>query len=190
MALNLLKLAEEYKRLDKRRKLLKGKLPAAQEKRYNKLQRILAQRLNGESPSDRRKELRVPTAIRVRYPAEKTFVNNYIHNLSKGGVFVSTPKPLPLNTKLKLKLSFQDVEKEVEIEGKVVWENTQEQAHSDITRPGMGIKFTKLSDEAQTLVDDLIHDHITEHVRMEEKHEKEIENLALDGTEKNKNRKK
>ena len=187
MSGDLLKLAEEFKRLDRKKKAFKGKLPPAEKARHIQLQRILSEKLHGESPSERRKELRVPAAIRVRYHAEQTFVNNYIHNLSKGGIFVSTPKPLPLNSHLKLKLIFQDKDKEIEVEGKVVWENTQKQARQDITRPGMGVKFTKISDEAQAMIDDLIHDNITESAKERDELDKQID--CLTGIGKNKKKK-
>jgi len=167
MSESLIELVEEFKRLDHKRKLL-GKLPLPEAERLDNLRSILAQRLHGVSESDRRKELRIPTSMRVRYRTGESFVHNYISNLSSGGVFISTPKPLPLNTNIKLHLVFEDKHEEIEVEGKVVWENTQGGRFSDITKPGMGVKFQKVPEVARNIIDNLIHESLTEQAHAEE----------------------
>jgi len=169
MKKNLLELVEEFKRLERKRKLLGGKLPLSEEERLVYLKDYLAQHLHGETPrNERRKDLRVPVNIRVRYKSEETFVNNYIHNLSYGGVFITTPEPLPLDTKIKLNLIFEDKGVEVEVEGKVVWENTMGGRRSDITKPGMGIKFLKVDKQTQQIIDEMVHEKIEEHIRLKQ----------------------
>ena len=179
MADSLIELVDEFKRLDRKRKLL-GKLPLADAARFDHLRITLAQRLHGNGSSERRQELRIPTSLRVRYRTGETFIHNYIHNLSSGGVFISTPNPLPLDTKIKLHLVFEDEGKEVELEGKVVWENIQGSASHDITRPGMGVKFVKISEEARDIIDNLIHNAITEQAQAEEERKKKGEEKERD----------
>ncbi len=166
---NLIQLADEYRRLDRKRKIRGGKLSPQEEKRLAQLKDYLSQSLHESSPgTDRRGDLRVPVSMRVRYHTGNVFTNNYISNLSSGGVFISTPKPLPLDTKVKLQLIFEDRNIEIDIEGKVVWENTQGRTFGDITKPGMGIKFTKVGKEAQEVIDDLVHDLLDEQARIKQ----------------------
>lgn len=169
MKKNLLELVEEFRRLERKRKTLGGKLPLEEEERLVYLKEYLAQHVHGEAPGkERRKDPRVPVNMRVRYKSEEVFVNNYIHNLSSGGVFITTPKPLPLDTMVKLHLVFEDKDVEVEADGKVVWENTMGGRRSDITKPGMGIKFIKLTHEAQEIIDEMVHSKVEEHIRLEQ----------------------
>ncbi len=172
MADSIILLVEEFKRLERKRKAQWGKLSPEDEARLGNLRKTLMQRLHGGSPSDRRKELRIPANLRVKYRSGQTFINNYINNLSSGGVFVSTPKPLPLDSIIKLHLVFEDKGQEIEVEGKVVWESTEKVPLKDITRPGMGIKFIRMSDEAREIIDNIVHDAITEQARTIEEQEK------------------
>jgi uncharacterized protein (TIGR02266 family) len=165
MGRSLIELVEEFKRLERKRQLLGEKMPLADAERLAELKTILSQKLHGSGPADRRKELRVPVNYRVRFRSGEVFVNNYIHNLSSGGVFVSTPTPLPLDTPVKLLLIFDEQKKEIEVEGKVVWESTQKSSMSDITKPGMGVKFTKVSPEAKAFIEEIIHSVLTEQAK-------------------------
>lgn len=161
MGKSLIELVEEFKRLERKRRLLGDKMPLAEAERLTKLKMIIAQELHGAGPVERRQELRVPFNLRVRYRSGEVFVNNYIYNLSTGGVFISTPHPLPLDTPIKLHLIFDDQKKEIEVEGKVVWENTKQSSLRDISKPGMGVKFTRISPEARAFIEDIIHSVVT-----------------------------
>ena len=173
MSENLMKLVEEFRFLEKKKRYRKGALPPKEAKRLRHLKVYLSKKLklNGvNEASERREELRVPvSSLRVKYRSGKTFVRNYIHNLSPGGVFISTPNPLPLDTRVKLHIVLEEKGVEVEVEGKVVWENTEEGKRKDITRAGMGIKFTRLDDEAKEIIDNLIHGKLKDHARKEDK---------------------
>ena len=171
---NLIELVDEFRRLDRKRKALGGRLPFEEEERLAYLKDYLAQAMNAKSGGhERREDLRIPVNLRVRYHTGETFAQNYIHNLSCGGVFISTPKPLPLDTEVKLHIIFEDKNIEVKVEGKVVWENTQKGMLSDITKPGMGIKFSKPSADAQGKIDEIIHHALKEHMKINEELEKE-----------------
>ena len=166
---NLIELVDEYRKLDRKRKAAGGKLSLEEEERLVYLKDYLTQAMNAKADGDeRRTDLRVPVNLRVRYHTGETFANNYIHNLSSGGVFISTPRPLPLDTPVKLHIIFEDKNIEIEVEGKVVWENTQNGRLSDITKPGMGIKFLKKSPEAQEIIDELVHNTLKERIKLDE----------------------
>jgi len=166
---NLIELVDEYRRLDRRRKAAGGKLPLEDEERLVYLKDIITEAMNAKADGhERRIDFRVPANLRVRYHTGETFANNYIHNLSSGGVFISTPRPMPLDTLVNLHIVFEDKNIEIEVEGKVVWENTRNGRLSDITKPGMGIKFLKKSPEAQEIIDELVHNTLKEHIKLDE----------------------
>ncbi len=176
MKKNLLELVEEFRRLERKRKASGGKLSLKEEEKLVYLKEYLAQYVHGEAPGkEKRKDPRVPINMRVRYKSEDVFANNYIHNLSSGGVFITTPEPLPLDTKIKLHLVFEDKGIEVEVEGKVVWENTMQGKRGDMTKPGMGVKFTKVDEKSQGIIDEMVHKKMEEHARMEQERRDEEE---------------
>lgn len=166
---SLLQLVEELRKLEQKHKLVGDKLSSHDRERIEQLKKLLAHKLHGEkADANRRQELRVPVTMRARYHTGDDFAHNYIGNLSNGGVFITTPKPLPLDTVVKLYLFFEDKKLEIEVEGKVVWENTQGGRLKDNTKPGMGIKFTKLEPEAKNIINDLVHDLLKEHAQREQ----------------------
>jgi type IV pilus assembly protein PilZ len=188
---NLLELVEESRRLERLRKSLGGKLTETDEARYQFLRKYLAQSLHaGKDSNERRMDFRVPVSLRVRYHTGETFAHNYISNLSGGGVFISTPKPLPLDSKVKLHIIFEDKNVEIDVEGKVVWENTQGGKFSEITKPGMGIKFTNAPKKSQDVIDDIIHSMMVEQARIKqqveesEKQKQDAEERVKDLTQK------
>ena len=182
MSASLLKLVEEFKRLEQAKRK-SGGLSPSDNARLETLRAILSERLHGDGPAERRQDLRVPAKnLRVRYHTGETFVNNYIHNLSHGGVFIFTPMPLPLNSRIKLYLVFEDEHREIEVEGIVVWESTLKQTlFHDITKPGMGVKFTKMSDEAREVIENLVHSTLTEQAS---RHDEDGQTAARPGAEK------
>jgi len=179
MANNIIELAQEFRRLDRMKKEL-GQLNPKDEERHAYLRKFLAKALHGEDlPSERRVDLRVPINMRVRYRSEDVFANNYIKNLSSGGVFICTKSPLPLDTRVNLQLVFEDKDIKVDVEGKVVWENAGSEMptlkQGETTKPGMGVKFTKISNEARDIINDIVHKAIEEHAKVEQARQEEEE---------------
>lgn len=93
--------------------------------------------------------------MKLRYPDVDTFLVKYGPNLSRGGVFIGTKTPKPVGTPIRF--DFVLVHEEVELsvlrgEGVVHFVRELESGPPSRT-PGMGLRFTKLHDDGQALVD-------------------------------------
>ena len=94
-----------------------------------------------------RKEERV--TINKEFESYDAFINEYVTNISRTGVFVRSKTPLPVGTKVNLRFTviMDDIET-VEGLGEVV------RVHDD--PPGMGVVFTELSTYSKGLIDKLL----------------------------------
>ena len=92
---------------------------------------------------ERRRSRRVPVEIQIRYETADGFFQDYIRNLSLGGIFIQTPQPLPMNTKLKVQFSLPDMPVPIVADGVVVHTLRVGQA-KNASACGMGIKFAEL----------------------------------------------
>ena len=94
-----------------------------------------------------RREERV--TINKEFESYDAFINEYVTNISRTGVFVRSKTPLPIGTKVNLRFTviMDDIET-VEGIGEVV------RVHDD--PPGMGVVFTELSTYSKGLIDKLL----------------------------------
>jgi uncharacterized protein (TIGR02266 family) len=97
---------------------------------------------------DARREERV--TINKEFESYDAFINEYVTNISRTGVFVRSKTPLPVGTKVNLRFTviMDDIET-VEGIGEVV------RVHDDPA--GMGVVFTELSAYSKGLIDKLLH---------------------------------
>jgi uncharacterized protein (TIGR02266 family) len=102
---------------------------------------------DGGDPHAPRKEERV--TINKEFESYDAFINEYVTNISRTGVFVRSKTPLPVGTKVNLRFTviMDDIET-VEGLGEVV------RVHDD--PPGMGVVFTDLSTYSKGLIDKLL----------------------------------
>lgn len=122
-----------------------------------KFLRLLVRGASKNYPDDRRDEIRAPTTVKVSYPTPMEFVDNYLHNLGLGGLFVKTETPLSRGEKILLKIFLPDNEKMLEVRGEVVWTRGQEEVTTEGTLPaGMGIRFLELSKEGRKRIIDTL----------------------------------
>ena len=86
-----------------------------------------------------RERLRVPLENEMIFRAGSEFHAAMGVNLSRGGVFLTSPVILPIHTKLNVYLSSPDVSHEalLEAEAEVAWTTSAE----DASRDGMGLSF-------------------------------------------------
>ena len=100
-----------------------------------------------ESESGSRKESRV--TINKEFESYDAFINEYVTNISRSGVFVRSKAPLAIGTLVNLRVTviMEDIET-IEGVGQVV------RVHED--PPGMGVVFTELSSYSQGLIDKLL----------------------------------
>ncbi len=92
---------------------------------------------------ERRRQRRVPVQIQIQYESADGFFQDYVRNLSLGGIFIETPKPLPMNTKLKVQFSLPDMNSPIVAEGVVVHTLRVGQPKNPSVS-GMGIRFSEL----------------------------------------------
>jgi uncharacterized protein (TIGR02266 family) len=102
-------------------------------------------------PEEARKEERV--TINKEFESYDAFINEYVTNISRTGVFVRSKTPLPVGTKVNLRFTviMDDIET-VEGLGEVV------RVHDD--PPGMGVLFTDLSTYSKGLIDKLLQSQV------------------------------
>jgi len=74
-------------------------------------------------------------------------------NVSRGGVFISTPEPLPLGAKLRLRIRIEETDEVLDLQGEVASLNSGPGLMTE--ELGMGIKFIRLSEEEEKAVDNL-----------------------------------
>ena len=94
-----------------------------------------------------REEPRV--TINKEFDSFDQFIQEYVTNISRSGVFIKTKEPLPIGTMVNLRFTviMDDIES-VEGEGEVVRVETDP--------PGMGVVFRKLSGYSQGLIEKLL----------------------------------
>jgi uncharacterized protein (TIGR02266 family) len=94
-----------------------------------------------------RQEARV--TINKEFDSFDQFIQEYVTNISRSGVFIKTKQPLPVGTIVNLRFSviMNDVES-IEGEGEVVRVETDP--------AGMGVVFRNLSSYSQNLIEKLL----------------------------------
>jgi uncharacterized protein (TIGR02266 family) len=82
-------------------------------------------------------------AIELEFAEDSHFFTGLSQDISGGGIFVATYERLPVGTRLKL--CFETPDGPFEARGQVRWTRDAKQGEA---RPGLGIVFTELSEEA------------------------------------------
>ncbi|MFO0613079.1 MAG: PilZ domain-containing protein [Polyangiaceae bacterium] len=98
-------------------------------------------------PDGDRRDERI--TINKEFESYDAFINEYVTNISRTGVFVRSKSPLAVGTKVNLTFTviMDDIET-IEGIGEVV------RVHDD--PPGMGVVFTELSSYSKGLIDKLL----------------------------------
>jgi uncharacterized protein (TIGR02266 family) len=99
---------------------------------------------------DRRKHQRVSIDVLVNYTNYKIFFCNPAMNISKGGIFIKAKNPEPKGSEIKMVFRLPDNSREIHTTGKVVFVNKNR------GQSGMGIKFTDITPEDLTLVENYV----------------------------------
>jgi uncharacterized protein (TIGR02266 family) len=87
--------------------------------------------------------------INKEFDSFDQFIQEYVTNISRSGVFIKTKQPLPVGTVVNLRFTviMDDIES-IEGEGEVVRVETDP--------PGMGVVFRQLSSYSQNLIEKLL----------------------------------
>ena len=108
----------------------------------------ISQKVQEKHPHENRKQVRFPIKLRVVYSTPKAFADDYIFNLSFGGLFIETNNPLSSGEALDLKIFLPDKPAPMELCCEVMWSRKEEEVTPEGTLPpGMGMKFLSLSTE-------------------------------------------
>ncbi len=86
---------------------------------------------------------RIKIRLKVRFKDTESFISEYTHNISKGGLFIRTQKPCGLRDKVELVLIMPESEESVVALGEVIHIVTPDQANEQ-TPAGMGIQILEL----------------------------------------------
>jgi len=111
-----------------------------------------------KSEQEKRRDRRVQLKARVDYEllSEDTFLFEYTHNVSRGGIFLATRNPLPVGTRMNLRFALPGNHgRVVDVTGKVAWINEYKRGKKNLN-PGMGIEFINLADEDREAITKLI----------------------------------
>jgi uncharacterized protein (TIGR02266 family) len=101
---------------------------------------------------ERRRTRRVPVEIQIQYETADGFFQDYMRNLSLGGIFIETSKPLPMNTKLKVRFSLPDMSDPIVADGVVVHTLRLGQPKNPSVS-GMGIRFSELEPSSKEMLE-------------------------------------
>lgn len=95
----------------------------------------------------RRKDERV--TINKEFESFDAFINEYVTNISRTGVFIKSKQPLPVGTRVNLRFTviMDDIET---IEG------TGEVVRVEADPAGMGVVFRELTSYSKNLIDKLL----------------------------------
>lgn len=147
----LLPIVREYGKLERRR--TNDGVTPDEYFRWSELRTQLEEKFpQGARPagSDRRATLRLPTKILVDFRSEGDLQAALIRNISRGGLFISTPLKPAVGTKLEVLIRIGDG-KQIELPAEV--------ASSCILGPGsetgIGCKFGRLDETQQAIVDEM-----------------------------------
>jgi type IV pilus assembly protein PilZ len=112
-----------------------------------------------QEKQERRAEPRVPLHIQIQYKTADQFFQDYMKNLSSGGIFIETSKPLKVGTKLKVQFCLPKMKKEILADGVVV--RKVDLGRANPGAGGMGIQFSDLNLEDKTSLDEYIQEMVS-----------------------------
>ena len=101
-------------------------------------------------PEELRRSQRAPLRLRIGYEQMNAFFADYTKNISRGGMFIKTPRPLEVGSRCQFSLSLPALSDPLALEGEVAWVLTAEEAQQRGEDAGMGIRFV-FADEALRL---------------------------------------
>ncbi len=95
--------------------------------------------------SEKRKSERIKTTVKSEVVAEEHVSFSPSVDMSKGGIFISTPEPLENGSEVNMSIKLGSDE-EIEVKGIVKWRRHEE---SENGKAGMGIEFIDLKAEQE-----------------------------------------
>ena len=178
----VLDLIGEFAVLNDAKVMWGGRLPDGAERRWEELKEFydLLMSKSGVSPRpvtrqfsakdveekvSSRERLRVPFEMELVFKADGEFHTAKGVNVSRGGLFLSTPLILPASSRVTVFLASPDVTHEslLEARGEVVW-TTTESSRTLPLPPGMGISFITREGSLERHLDAMVVDSLVRHL--------------------------
>ena len=178
----VLDLIGEFSVLHDAKAMWGGKLPGEAERRWEELKvfydLLMSKSGVGPRPVSRqfsakdieakvtsRERLRVPIEMDMIFRAGEEFHAARGVNVSRGGLYLSSPLVLPVNSTVTVYLASSDVTHEALLEapGEVVWANTEGSARDSLPT-GMGISFTTQEGLLERHLDAMVIDSLVRHL--------------------------
>jgi uncharacterized protein (TIGR02266 family) len=98
----------------------------------------------------RRGGVRVDAEFDIGFQSESNFYTGFSENISEGGVFVATYEKRKIGEQLAVRFTLPGIDTPIEATAQVMWAREGDEASG--TKPGYGLQFVQLSDQAQELV--------------------------------------
>lgn len=121
------------------------------------------------SSQDSRKDPRTKALnLTVRYKSATVadFVEDYSHDISRGGLFIKTTTPFPTGTLLKFEVRIGEEKTVIDGVGRVTWR--RERTMGPGKPAGMGIKFIRIADECVQVIQKAVEHHPDQESQFEE----------------------
>ncbi len=109
-----------------------------------------------------RKYPRLVLSVPVDYRVEDNAYSNYSSNISAGGVFIRTIEPALPDEKVRLKFRIPELNLDLKLSGRVVWNNEYETGRKKSSLPGMGIEFIDLPEEARKTMKSFVKEKLSQ----------------------------
>jgi uncharacterized protein (TIGR02266 family) len=106
--------------------------------------------------SNRRREPRIPSLLAVHYrlPGREAFIERYVANVSRAGMFIVSRELHPAGTQIQFEVRTMDGEIHVGGKGIVRWSRPADPVRN--MPPGVGVQFTELEAEGQQKIDQML----------------------------------
>src|SRR5690606_29300142 len=116
--------------------------------------------VQGESvltKTETRQSKRTPVTLKIKFKSATLdqFIERYAIDVSQGGIFIRTKDPLPVGTTMRFEFQLKDASPLITGEGTVVWTREHDPNRSGVA-PGMGVRFDKLTEGSQTVLDKIL----------------------------------
>lgn len=110
---------------------------------YERLSGVITRLLFSEKINTPRFLVRLPMRCGILH---QDLADNYMVNLSTGGVFLEAQHVMPIGTPVKVVFTLPDEGTTVTCTGEVTWVNRPELRCQPLLPPGMGLKFVNIGD--------------------------------------------
>ena len=141
----------EFLALDARAE--EGGLSVTELERWGELKRLIEARL-GIAPAppacERRRSVRVPLSLNVRFQTQSELASSLLRNLSQGGFFIETKEPLPIGSIFRARIVVEEWGLRVEPTVKVVSHCVGPELAIDAQ--GMGVAFHQLTQNERNTI--------------------------------------